>query len=77
LQQFFAVFFQLPVRYWGGYLSNTLTTAEVMQTMGRVFLAAPMQLRLALIREALRHPGPLLRAVGVQPSYSKILLAFG
>lgn len=77
LQQFFAVFFQLPVRYWGGYLSNTLTTAEVMQTMGRVFLAAPMQLRLALIREALRHPGPLLRAVGVQPSDSKILLAFG
>jgi hypothetical protein len=38
-----------------------------MQTMGRVFLAAPMRLRWALIREAMRHPKPLLRAAGLLP----------
>uniref|UniRef100_A0A7C1JK70 Lycopene cyclase family protein n=1 Tax=Caldilinea aerophila TaxID=133453 RepID=A0A7C1JK70_9CHLR len=67
LQQFFARFFRLPVRLWGGYLSNTLTIAEILQTMGRVFVAAPMQLRWALIREAMRHPKPLLRATGLLP----------
>lgn len=68
LQQFFARFFRLSVRLWSGYLSNTLTTAEVMQTMGRIFLAAPMQLRRALIREAVRSPQPLLRGIGLLPT---------
>ncbi|MCS6826930.1 MAG: lycopene cyclase family protein [Caldilinea sp.] len=76
LQQFFAAFFHLPVRYWGGYLSNTLTTAEIIQTMAYVFMTAPMPLRLVLIREALRHPDFLLHAVGVQSSHSKILHIF-
>jgi len=62
LQRFFATFFQLPRRNWGGYLSNTLSLAEVMQTMGRTFLAAPMDVRGGLMTAAFRQPSLLMRA---------------
>jgi len=63
LQRFFATFFHLPRQNWGGYLSNTLSLAEVMQTMGRTFLAAPMAVRGGLMAAALRHPTMLGRAI--------------
>lgn len=63
LQRFFATFFHLPPRQWGGYLSNTLSLAEVIQTMGRVFLAAPMDVRGGLMAAAFQHPAILLRTL--------------
>lgn len=63
LQRFFATFFHLPQRCWSGYLSNTLSTTALMQTMGRTFLAAPMDVRGGLMAAALRHPGMLARAI--------------
>lgn len=63
LQRFFATFFRLPRRYWGGYLSNTLSMAGVLETMSRVFLAAPMDVRSGLTASAFRHPSMLMRAL--------------
>lgn len=63
LQHFFATFFHLPRRYWGGYLSNTLSMAEVIQAMGRMFLAAPMDVRSGLMAAAFQHPGILARTI--------------
>lgn len=63
LQRFFATFFRLPRQSWGGYLSNTLSMSEVMQTMARTFLAAPMDVRGGLMAAAFQHPGMLARAL--------------
>jgi len=63
LQSFFAAFFHLPRRQWGGYLSNTLTRVEVMRAMTELLLRAPMDVRRSLIGSAFRHPGMFARAV--------------
>lgn len=63
LERFFAAFFHLPRTQWAGYLSNTLTTPEVMQTMLTLFLHAPGDVRGGLMAAALRHPGVFARAV--------------
>lgn len=63
LQRFFAAFFHLPRRYWGGYLSNTLTLPEIVHSMTNLFLRAPMDVRGGLMAAALRHPGMFARAV--------------
>lgn len=62
LQRFFGAFFELPRPYWSGYLSNTLAMRGVLETMSRVFLAAPMDVRRGLMASALRNPAMLLRA---------------
>lgn len=56
LEMFFAAFFNLPPARWSSYLSDTLSTAQVMQTMLALFISAPAALRLALIRAASRRP---------------------
>lgn len=63
LQRFFAAFFRLPRAQWAGYLSNTLSTPEVMQTMLTLFLQAPGDVRSGLMTAALRHPAMFARAV--------------
>lgn len=45
IQAFFATFFALPPNQWEGYLSNRLETAELLQTMWRLFRDAPNQVR--------------------------------
>jgi lycopene cyclase-like protein len=45
IQAFFATFFALPPTQWQGYLSNRLETAELLQTMWRLFRDAPNQVR--------------------------------
>lgn len=62
LQRFFAAFFELPRPHWSGYLSNTLAMTGVLETMSRVFLAAPMDVRRSLMASTLRNPTLLLRA---------------
>lgn len=47
-QRFFTTFFELPPAQWQGYLSNTLTTAELLQTMWRLFTTAPGDVRCSL-----------------------------
>lgn len=46
---FFAAFFALPWRQWTGYLSNTLSTPEILQAMAQLFLLAPNSVRWKLL----------------------------
>lgn len=50
LQSFFAAFFRLPVPQWSGYLSDTLSTDELVRAMMTLFGRAPNHVRLALAR---------------------------
>ena len=63
LQRFFAAFFQLPRRQWGGYLSNTLTMTEIIQAMTGLLIRAPMDVRRGLVGSAFQHPAMFMRAV--------------
>ncbi len=63
LQSFFAAFFHLPVPYWAGYLSDTLSTAELVQAMLTLFVHAPGHVRMALARSITRHSHFLWGAV--------------
>ena len=44
-QKFFSTFFRLPPAQWQGYLSNTLSTGQLMSTMLRLFVLAPGPVR--------------------------------
>lgn len=62
IQAFFASFFSLPRREWMGYLSDTLSTAELVRTMLRLFLRVPGNVRQTLIAAAGAEHDLLLRA---------------
>ncbi len=62
-QEFFAAFFALPPEQWSGYLSDTLSTAELRQTMLRLFGHAPWRVRAALVRSAVGNGIHLWRAL--------------
>ena len=63
-QDFFSAFFKLPPPLWQGYLSGTLSTAGIIQTMTATFRHAPNRVRRPLIRTALSREGVrLLRAL--------------
>lgn len=49
INHFFATFFRLPQPQWAGYLSNTLTQPEVLQTMLNLFYHAPNNVRGLLV----------------------------
>lgn len=53
-QDFFSTFFALPWELWTGYLSNSLSTTQVLQTMWRLFLLAPNHVRARLLG-SIRH----------------------
>jgi lycopene beta-cyclase len=59
LQRFFSAFFRLPDPLWSGYLSDSLTTRQVLQAMLRLFQNAPTSVRRELVRSAGRHPNQL------------------
>ena len=63
LSEFFAAFFQLPAPLWHGYLSNTLATPEVLDTMARLFGQASNRVRGTLLRSAGPGAGLLLPRV--------------
>jgi lycopene beta-cyclase len=52
LNAFFGAFFQLPRARWAGYLSNQLSTPEVLATMWQLFRGAPYDVRRLLIGSA-------------------------
>lgn len=56
-EAFFHTFFSLPPASWQRYLGDELTTAELRGTMMRLFLSAPMSLRVAMARAVLGTPG--------------------
>lgn len=62
-QDFFRTFFRLPYAQWSGYLSNTLTTPELMGTMLNLFGRAPARVRTSLATSVFDHPQLLVRAV--------------
>jgi lycopene beta-cyclase len=49
INDFFATFFGLPQSRWAGYLSDTLTPTEVLQTMLYLFHRAPNNVRGPLV----------------------------
>ncbi len=49
INDFFATFFRLPHSRWAGYLSDTLTPTEVLQTMLHLFHRAPNNVRGPLV----------------------------
>jgi lycopene beta-cyclase len=63
LQKHFTTFFHLPLAQWSGYLSDRLTTPELVQTMLRLFIQAPWPLRTALARSAGSEAALLLRTL--------------
>ncbi len=62
IQEFFAAFFSLPRREWMGYLSDTLSTAELARTMLRLFVRVPGRVRRTLIAAAGAEHALLRRA---------------
>jgi lycopene beta-cyclase len=62
LQDFFAAFFRLPLPKWAGYMSDTHTTAELVQAMTTLFLHAPNNVRAGLMRGGMGHADLLWRA---------------
>ncbi len=49
INRFFKAFFDLPYSQWTGYLSDHLSTSQLLQTMSRLFLNAPWDVRRSLI----------------------------
>lgn len=52
LRHHFAAFFQLPAAEWYGFLTNTLTTPQLLAAMLRLFALAPNDVRAGLILPA-------------------------
>ncbi len=49
INRFFRSFFTLPDAFWNGYLSDRLNHPELLQTMTRLFLKAPWDVKISLI----------------------------
>ncbi len=62
-QEFFAAFFGLPQPQWTGYLSDRLSTPELLRTMLALFTAAPVDVRCALTASVARAGDHLWRVV--------------
>ncbi|GIW01766.1 lycopene beta cyclase [Roseiflexus sp.] len=62
IQAFFESFFSLPRHEWTGYLSDTLSTAELARTMLRLFVRVPGSVRRTLIAAAGAEHALLRRA---------------
>ncbi|MCS6839652.1 MAG: lycopene cyclase family protein [Roseiflexus sp.] len=62
IQEFFEAFFSLPRREWTGYLSDTLSTAELARAMLRLFVRVPWRVRRTLIAAAGAEHALLRRA---------------
>lgn len=62
IQAFFESFFSLPRREWMGYLSDTLSTTELVRTMLRLFARVPGKVRRTLIAAAGAEHALLRRA---------------
>jgi lycopene beta-cyclase/lycopene epsilon-cyclase len=54
LRHHFAAFFRLPVQEWFGFLTNTLTTPQLLGAMLRLFSLAPNDVRAGLLLPARR-----------------------
>jgi lycopene cyclase-like protein len=67
LSAFFRAFFHLPRRVWSGYMSDRLTTAELLGAMLRLFGTAPAPVRLSLTSSAGKQRELLRRAMVGSP----------
>ena len=58
---FFSTFFRLPDFFWRGFLSSSLTSAQLIAFALLTFALAPFSIQLALVRHLITHPaGPYL-----------------
>ena len=62
-QQFFTAFFHLPPHCWSGYLSNRLSTPDLMRTMWQLFRLAPNNVRRSLLSSVTTEGGYLARVL--------------
>lgn len=53
---FFRTFFRLPDFYWRGFLSSSLTSAQLIAFALLTFVLAPAQIQLALMRHLITNP---------------------
>jgi lycopene beta-cyclase len=63
LHDHFTTFFTLPAWRWSGYLSNTLTTRQLIMTMLLLFRRAPHRVRTRLAGAIPQHAGLLGRVL--------------
>ncbi len=61
-QDFFGAFFDLSRPQWSGYLSDTLSTPELLQAMLNLYRLAPAHVRGALTTSVFFAGEDLLRA---------------
>jgi lycopene beta-cyclase/lycopene epsilon-cyclase len=61
LRHHFATFFSLPPQQWYGFLTNTLTPAQVLQAMAQLFALAPWDVRWGLMNLQGREPALMAR----------------
>ncbi|MEX1323479.1 MAG: lycopene cyclase family protein, partial [Synechococcaceae cyanobacterium] len=59
LRAHFATFFALPPQQWAGFLTNTLSTGELVVAMLRLFATAPWSVRAGLLSLQGREPALL------------------
>ena len=53
---FFSTFFRLPDFFWRGFLSSSLTSAQLIAFALLTFAMAPAGIQLALMRHLITHP---------------------
>ncbi|HWQ12542.1 MAG TPA: lycopene cyclase family protein, partial [Roseiflexaceae bacterium] len=63
LQVFFHAFFRLPRQEWAGYLSDRLSTPQLLGVMLRLFGHLPGHLRATLLDTAWRERSLLVAAI--------------
>lgn len=62
-QDFFATFFDLPRGQWAGYLSDALSTPELLRAMLTLFSRAPGHVRGTLVGSVFSAGGNLWHAI--------------
>ncbi len=60
---FFDAFFQLPQDAWSGYLARTLSPAQLIPVLWKIYRRCPDDLRAALRGEFIQHPDLSARAL--------------
>ncbi len=53
---FFTTFFQLPDRYWRGFLASSLSSQQLVIFALLTFVQAPLHIKVALMRHILSDP---------------------
>eukprot|EP01026_Neomeris_dumetosa_P044749 TRINITY_DN3788_c0_g1_i9.p1 TRINITY_DN3788_c0_g1~~TRINITY_DN3788_c0_g1_i9.p1 ORF type:complete len:513 (-),score=56.87 TRINITY_DN3788_c0_g1_i9:279-1817(-) len=56
IESFFAIFFNLPKKYWEGFLASTLSSFELLMFAVLTYIYAPLNVRWALLKHMVSDP---------------------